>query len=60
MREPVFTPRILAEWTRRHPHAAVHRFPRAGHLVMDDAGDELGPLIRDFLLPHPQPPRGQR
>ncbi|GAB2968287.1 alpha/beta fold hydrolase [Streptomyces pseudoechinosporeus] len=53
MRDPVFTPLILAEWTRRHPHAVVHRFPRAGHLVMDDAGDELGVHIRDFL-------RGQR
>ncbi|MEU0584625.1 alpha/beta fold hydrolase [Streptomyces sp. NPDC006132] len=53
MRDPVFTPLVLDEWIRRHPHAVVHRFPRAGHLVMDDAGAELGVHIRDFL-------RGQR
>jgi haloalkane dehalogenase len=55
MRDPVFTPLVLAEWTRRYPHAVVHRFPSAGHLVMDDAGDELGGHIRDFLRG-----RGQR
>ncbi|MDT9682380.1 alpha/beta fold hydrolase [Streptomyces sp. TRM76323] len=53
MRDPVFTPLVLAEWTRRHPHAVVHRYPGAGHLVMEDAADELGPHICDFL-------RGQR
>lgn len=49
MRDPVFTPMVLAEWTRRHPHAVVRRYPDAGHLVMDDAGGELGVHIRDFL-----------
>ncbi|MEU3854497.1 alpha/beta hydrolase [Streptomyces sp. NPDC029554] len=52
-RDPVFSAEVLTEWTRRHPHAVVHRFPRAGHLVMDDAGAELGLRIRDFLLPEP-------
>ncbi|MDT0390179.1 alpha/beta fold hydrolase [Streptomyces dubilierae] len=58
MRDPVFSAEVLTDWTRRHPYAVVHRFPRAGHLVMDDAGAELGLRIRDFLLP--EPVRGQR
>ena len=49
MRDPVFTPDLATEWERRYPHAAVHRFPDAGHFVMEDATAELGDLIRDFL-----------
>jgi haloalkane dehalogenase len=53
MRDPVFTPQVLTEWTRRHPHAVVRRYPKAGHLVMEDAGAELGVHLGAFL-------RGQR
>jgi hypothetical protein len=49
---------VAARLPRRHPHAVVHRFPHAGHLVTDGTGGELGSLIRDFLLPEPL--RGQR
>ncbi|WP_436983902.1 alpha/beta fold hydrolase [Streptomyces sp. enrichment culture] len=49
MRDPVFTPDLPAEWERRFPRAAVHRFPDAGHYVMEDAAPELAHLIRDFL-----------
>ncbi|MEV0374183.1 alpha/beta fold hydrolase [Streptomyces sp. NPDC050636] len=50
MRDPVFTPLVLDEWTRRFPQARVHRYADAGHFVMEDAADELGRHIRDFLL----------
>lgn len=50
MRDPVFTPQILAEWQHRFPHASVQRYPYAGHFVMEDAATELGVHIRDFLL----------
>ncbi|MFG2679762.1 alpha/beta fold hydrolase [Streptomyces sp. NPDC048392] len=49
MRDPVFTPDLLQEWARRCPQAVIHRFPGAGHFVMEDAAAELGDLIRDFL-----------
>ena len=32
-RDPVFSDRFLADLVRRAPHADVHRFPDAGHLV---------------------------
>ncbi|MGW7277460.1 alpha/beta fold hydrolase [Streptomyces sp. NPDC054844] len=49
MRDPVFTPDLLQEWARRCPQAVIHRFPGAGHFVMEDAAAELGDRIRDFL-----------
>ncbi|MFJ2813883.1 alpha/beta fold hydrolase [Streptomyces sp. NPDC087294] len=52
MRDPVFTPALLTEWAHRHPHADIHRFPDAGHYVMEDA-PELGDLIRDFMAGDP-------
>ncbi len=35
------------------PAAEVHRFPDAGHYVLEDAGEEILPLVRDFLRRHP-------
>lgn len=45
----VFDHHFLEEWQRRFPNAEVHRFPDAGHYVLEDAGDELIPRIADFL-----------
>jgi olefin beta-lactone synthetase len=36
-RDPVFTPRFLNDLERRLPHADVHRYSRASHLVVEDA-----------------------
>ena len=49
MRDPVFTPPVLDEWIRRYPEARVHRYPDAGHFLMEDAADELGGHLREFL-----------
>jgi acyl-coenzyme A synthetase/AMP-(fatty) acid ligase/pimeloyl-ACP methyl ester carboxylesterase len=35
-RDPVFTQRFLRDLQRRLPHADVHRYTRASHLVMED------------------------
>ena len=48
-RDFVFHERFLEEWRRRLPQAEIHRFPDAGHYVVEDARDELIPLLRDFL-----------
>ncbi len=45
----VFTEKFLHEWTRRFPQAEVHRFPKAGHYLLEDAGEETIPSIREFL-----------
>lgn len=40
---------FLASWTARFPEAEVHRFAEAGHYVVEDAIDEILPLVRGFL-----------
>ncbi len=49
----VFDDQFLAEWRRRLPTAEVHTFPDAGHYVLEDAHQEILPLVRDFLDRHP-------
>ncbi len=44
-RDPIFSDRYLEDLCRRLPHAAVHRFERASHLVTEDA-DVAGTLFR--------------
>jgi len=53
-RDFVFTPRFLHEhWLKKFPEAEVHQFPDAAHWVVEDAHDEIVPLIRDFLQRNP-------
>jgi haloalkane dehalogenase len=49
----VFDRHFLDEWVRRFPMAEVHRFLGAGHYVLEDAGEQIIPLVRDFLAQHP-------
>ena len=48
-RDFVFDLSFLDEWMRRFPEAEVHRFRDAGHLVHEDAPEEIIPLLRKFL-----------
>ena len=52
MRDFVFDEHFLAEWERRFPSAEVHRFADAGHYVLEDAGDEIAAIVRQFLRAH--------
>jgi haloalkane dehalogenase len=55
-RDFVFDGHFLREWQRRFPGAEVHHFADAGHYVLEDARDEILPLVRDFLQRHPLSP----
>jgi haloalkane dehalogenase len=48
----VFDHHFLDQWRRYFPYAEVHRFADAGHYVLEDAGDEILSLMRDFLRRH--------
>jgi len=37
------------EWTKLFPAAEAHFFPEAGHYVLEDAFDDLAPLITTFF-----------
>lgn len=52
-RDFVFTPAFLARAREHLPHAEVHAFADAGHLVVEDAHERIVPLMRDFLARHP-------
>lgn len=45
----VFNTHFLSEWRRRFPRAEVWTDPQSGHLVLDDAREELIPRIAEFL-----------
>lgn len=45
----VFDRHFLAEWERRFPEAEIHRFPDCGHYILEDAREEVVPLISAFL-----------
>jgi haloalkane dehalogenase len=50
----VFDLDYLGEWLRRFPGAEVHRFPDAGHYVLEDVPEQIIPLVDRFLNRYPQ------
>lgn len=53
MRDFVFDETFLNEWILRFPDAELHRFADAGHYVLEDAADEIIPLVKEFLDRNP-------
>ena len=49
LKDFVFGREFLDEWIRRFPSANVHPFEDCGHYVLEDAGEEIIPLVRDFV-----------
>ena len=43
----------MAENDQRFPNAEVHRFEDAGHYILEDAAEDVIPLISTFLTDHP-------
>lgn len=53
MRDWCFTPAFLARFRQIFPQAQVHALDQAGHYVVEDAHEQIVPLVRDFLARHP-------
>lgn len=49
MRDFCFTPHFLDRWIEIFPQAAVHRFPDAGHYLLEDEADAIARIAADFL-----------
>jgi cis-3-alkyl-4-acyloxetan-2-one decarboxylase len=49
MKDFVFSREFLEEWKRRLPRAEVHEFADCGHYILEDAADEVIPLIDRFV-----------
>lgn len=45
----VFNTQVLDVWLQYFPNAEVHRLSDCGHYVLEDAADEILPLVRRFL-----------
>lgn len=45
----VFDKHFLDEWQQRLPQAQVHTFNDCGHYILEDASDEVVPLVTDFI-----------
>ncbi len=49
MHDFCFTEHFLRLFKDRFPHAAVHTFHDAGHYVVEDAIDDILPLVQEFM-----------
>lgn len=49
MKDFVFTEHFLNRWIELFPRAIVRKFDNAGHYVLEDAAEELIPMISEFL-----------
>ncbi len=54
MRDWCFRPTCLDRFLRVFPHAEVHRLMDAGHYVVEDAHEQIIPLVARFLNAPPQ------
>lgn len=49
----VFDDHFLAKWQQYLPQASVHRFNDAGHYLLEDAHEEIVPMVKQFLISNP-------
>ena len=53
LKDFVFDHHFLKEWQRHFPNADVHTFDDCGHYILEDAADEVIPIIEQFLSANP-------
>lgn len=49
LKDFVFDKHFLAVWKEKMPHAEVNEFADCGHYILEDASDEVIPLIEQFM-----------
>jgi pimeloyl-ACP methyl ester carboxylesterase len=54
LKDFVFDHQFLDEWVRRFPSAEVQRFEDCGHYILEDAAEEIIPLVRKFVGSRPK------
>ncbi|MBN2381353.1 alpha/beta fold hydrolase [bacterium] len=52
-RDFVFDRDFLEQWRRYLPEAEVHQWPNGGHYIVEDALEEIAPLIQAFFDRYP-------
>jgi haloalkane dehalogenase len=59
MKDFVFDGRFLRRWLEYLPKAEVHRYDDSGHFILEERGEEIIPLLREFLSAHRQNDTGK-
>ena len=59
LKDFVFDHNFLTQWRTIYPDAEVHEYSDCGHYILEDAGDELVPLIQRFLAGTPMNGQGE-
>lgn len=49
MKDFIFDEHFLNVWRRLYPKAEVHEYPDCGHYILEDAREEIIPLIKKFI-----------
>jgi pimeloyl-ACP methyl ester carboxylesterase len=53
MKDFVFDKHFLNTWKEKMPHAAVNEFDDCGHYILEDASEQVIPLIETFMAENP-------
>ncbi|WP_372880644.1 alpha/beta fold hydrolase [Psychromonas sp.] len=53
LKDFVFDKHFLAVWKEKMPHASINEFADCGHYILEDAGDQVIPLIQKFMAENP-------
>jgi haloalkane dehalogenase len=53
LKDFVFDKHFLAKWKEKMPHAIVNEFSDCGHYILEDASEEVIPMISGFLAENP-------
>ena len=53
MLDPVLPAVVLRWWQNIYPHAIVHKIEDASHFLQEDAPDQVGGYIREFIASNP-------
>jgi pimeloyl-ACP methyl ester carboxylesterase len=53
LKDFVFDKHFLDVWKQKMPHAEVNEFVDCGHYILEDASDEVIPLIESFMAKNP-------
>lgn len=48
-RDFCFNDTFFAEWRKRFPEAQSHYFNDGGHYILEDKGEEIGPIVQAFF-----------
>ena len=52
MQDWCFSPWFLERFVEFFPQAEVHRLADAGHYIVEDAHERIGPLVQEFVEKH--------